>query len=369
MNRAETIPHGLAPDNFEQIWANLPFPAFVVDPENCLRLSNSAGEQMVKISAKILRNRSVESLFGETSVIAETVAQARIKSGSLMQYNVDVALSGLHPVRCNVHVGPVGSDSGDLLLIIQPTGVAQKMSRSLTHMAAARSVVAMSAMLAHELRNPLAGISGAAQLLAMNGSDEDRELTDLIEQETKRIGKLIDKVEHFGDDRPTQRSAVNIHDVLDRAVRAAQAGFAKHVAFSVDYDPSLPDAAGDADQLLQVFQNLIKNAAEAVDQTHGKIKLRTSYNSGVKFAVAGRRTETLPLQIDITDNGRGIPDTLISEIFDPFVTSKSNGSGLGLPLVSKIVMGHGGLIDCDSIPGRTTFTLRLPVWRTKKGIH
>lgn len=354
--------------NFEQIWANLPFPAFVLNRGDQLSQTNGAGEQMVKISAKILRNRTVGSIFGEDSVIADTVAQARAKSGSLMQYNVDVALTDLQPARCNVHVGPLGADTDDLLLIIQPTGVAQKMSRSLTHMAAARSVVAMSAMLAHELRNPLAGISGAAQLLAMNASDEDRELTELIQEETRRIGKLIDRVEHFGDDRPTQRSSVNIHDVLDRAVRAAQAGFASHVKFTVDYDPSLPDAAGDSDQLLQVFQNLIKNAAEAMDGAHGKIKLRTSYNSGVKFAVAGKRTENLPLQIDITDNGHGIPDSLISEIFDPFVTSKSNGSGLGLPLVSKIITGHGGLIDCDSTPGRTTFTLRLPVWQENMGL-
>ncbi len=351
--------------NYEQIWATLPFPAFVVNTENKLSHVNSAAEQLVKSSAKQLRDKDVDYLFGQNSVIADTVEQARAKSGSLMQYNVEVALNDVDPMTSNVHVGPLGSDTEDLLLLIQPTGVAQKMSRSLTHMAAARSVVAMSAMLAHELRNPLAGISGAAQLLAMNASDGDLELTELIEAETRRIGKLIDRVEHFGDNRPTALAAVNIHDVLDRAVRAAQAGFASDIAFVVDYDPSLPDAAGDSDQLLQVFQNIIKNAAEAIEGTHGKIKLRTSYNSGVKFAVGGNRTQNVPLQIAITDNGAGIPEALIAEIFDPFVTSKSNGSGLGLPLVSKIIAGHGGLVECDSTSGRTTFTIRLPVWRSQ----
>lgn len=355
--------------DFEHIWATLPFPAFVLDAENRLTHANSAAEQMVKSSARQLREKPVTALFGENSVIADTVLQARQKSGSLMQYNVDVGFNDIDPITCNVHVGPVGRDPENLLLLIQPTGVAQKMSRSLTHMAAARSVVAMSAMLAHELRNPLAGISGAAQLLAMNVSEADRELTELIEAETKRIGQLIDRVEHFGDDRPTALNAVNIHDVLDRAMRSAQAGFASHIAFSVDYDPSLPDAAGDSDQLLQVFQNIIKNAAEAITGSHGKIKLRTSYNSGVKFAVGGNRTQNVPLQIDITDNGAGIPETLIGEVFDPFVTSKSNGSGLGLPLVSKIIAGHGGLVECDSVAGRTTFTIRLPLWRAKKEKH
>jgi two-component system nitrogen regulation sensor histidine kinase GlnL len=354
----------MTPD-YEQIWATLPFPAFVLDDNDSLSHANSAAEQMVKVSAKQLRVKTVASLFGVNSVIADTVLQARAKAGSLMQYNVDVGLNDTDPITCNVHVGPLGADTENLLLLIQPTGVAQKMSRSITHMAAARSVVAMSAMLAHELRNPLAGISGAAQLLAMNASDDDRELTELIETETRRIGKLIDRVEHFGDDRPTALAAVNIHDVLDRAMRAAQAGFANHIAFSVEYDPSLPNAAGDSDQLLQVFQNIIKNAAEAITGNHGKIKLRTSYNSGVKFTVGGNRTQNVPLQIEITDNGNGIPEAMIAEVFDPFVTSKSNGSGLGLPLVSKIIAGHGGLVECDSAPGRTIFTIRLPVWRSQ----
>lgn len=351
--------------NYEQIWATLPFPAFVVDADNRFSHANAAAEQLVKSSVKQLRDKDVDYLFGKNSVITATVEQARLKLGSLMQYNVEVALNNVDPMTSNVHVGPLGAETDSLLLLIQPTGVAQKMSRSLTHMAAARSVVAMSAMLAHELRNPLAGISGAAQLLAMNASDADLELTELIEAETRRIGKLIDRVEHFGDNRPTALAAVNIHDVLDRAVRAAQAGFASDIEFAVEYDPSLPDAAGDADQLLQVFQNIIKNAAEAIDGTHGRIKLRTSYNSGVKFAVGDNRTQNVPLQIEVTDNGTGIPEALVAEVFDPFVTSKSNGSGLGLSLVSKIIAGHGGLVECDSTPGRTTFTIRLPIWRSQ----
>lgn len=352
--------------DFEHVWAVLPFPAFVIDDSDRVLAANDAAEALVSLSTKQLRQRDVTSIFGTGSLIADTLVQARAKAGSLMQYNVEIVLPETAPMTGNLHVGALGSEGTEMLLMIQPTGVAQKMSRSLTHMTAARSVVAMAAMLAHELRNPLAGISGAAQLLAMNVSDDDRELTELIETETRRIGKLIDSVEHFADDRPTQRSEVNIHDILDRAMRAAKAGFAGHVEFSVDYDPSLPDAAGDPDQLLQVFQNLIKNAAEAVDKHRGKVLLKTSYNSGVKFAVAGNRTENLPLQIQVIDNGRGIPVSLIAEIFDPFVTSKSNGSGLGLPLVSKIISGHGGLIECDSAEGRTVFTVRLPVWKGSK---
>jgi two-component system nitrogen regulation sensor histidine kinase GlnL len=217
-------------------------------------------------------------------------------------------------------------------------------------------------MLAHEIRNPLAGISGAAQLLEMGLGDSDRELTGLIQAEAARIGKLVDRVEQFGDLRPAQRKPINIHDVLDRARRAAQAGFAAHVRLSEDYDPSLPPTAGDPDQLLQVFQNLLKNAAEAVPRVGGTIAISTCFSPGVKLVRPGQKSEALPLLVTITDNGPGIPENLIRDIFDPFVSSKVNGSGLGLSLVSKITADHGGVVECDSRPGRTRFRVRLPVW-------
>ncbi len=349
--------------DYETIWNILPFPAFVIDEQDYLIDANGAGELLVQTSRKQMRRKRISDVFGTGSVIEDTANSARQSHGSLMQYNVDVAPVDQPSQSCNVHIGVMGRGSSTLLLIIQPTGVAQKMSRSLTHLAASRSVAAMAAMLAHEIRNPLAGISGAAQLLGMTVGEEDQELTEMITSETRRIGELVDRVEHVGDQREVMRKPVNIHDVLDRARRAAKAGFAAHVTFSVEYDPSLPDVAGDSDQLLQVFQNLLKNAAESVDHAKGTIKIRTSYNSGVKLAVAGHHTENLPLQIQVIDNGAGIPDALIGDIFDPFVTSKANGSGLGLPLVSKIIAAHGGLIECSSTPARTEFCVRLPVWR------
>ncbi len=352
--------------NFEDIWGVLPFPAFVINRGNYFREANGAAEQMVQTSRKQMQRKTLSDVFGADSVVVDTARTARRTNGSLMQNNVDVALVDQAAQSCNVHIGVMGRDGDTLLLIIQPTGVAQKMSRSLTNMAAARSVAAMAAMLAHEIRNPLAGISGAAQLLGMSANDDDQELTDMIYQETKRIGDLVDRVEHFGDQRRVERKPTNIHDVLDRVCRAAKAGFAAHVNMSVDYDPSLPDVAGDSDQLQQVFQNLIKNSAESVEKLRGNITIRTSYNSGIKLAVAGSHTENLPIQIEISDNGRGIPDDLIADIFEPFVTSKANGSGLGLSLVSKIVTAHGGLIECSSSIGRTVFCVRLPVWRTPK---
>ncbi|MCP5088865.1 MAG: GHKL domain-containing protein [Rhodobacteraceae bacterium] len=353
--------------DYEFIWSMLPFPAFVLGPGERFLDANLAAEQMVQTSVKQLQQKTINDVFGPDSVISDTASQVLASKGSLMQYNVGVSLPEKPSIICNVHVASMARDTDGLLLIVQPTGVAQKMSRTLTNLSAARSVEAMAAMLAHEIRNPLAGISGAAQLLAMNGGQEEQELTDMIQQESRRIGQLVERVEHFGDQRPTTRKRVNIHDVLDRACRAAKAGFASRIAFIFDYDPSLPSTVGDSDQLLQVFQNLIKNAAESIKNTAGTIRVRTSYNSGIKLSVAGNRTENLPLQIEIIDNGAGIPENLIADIFEPFVTSKTNGSGLGLPLVSKIVAAHGGLIECSSKDDKTVFCVRLPVWNERMG--
>ncbi|PIB24773.1 hypothetical protein BFP76_06235 [Amylibacter kogurei] len=352
--------------SLELIWETLPFPAFVVGRDNLIERGNPASEQLAQTSVKQMMGKPLSRYFGKNSIVIETIRQAHEQTSSFTQYGVDVATAERSVLPCNLHVHFLDVDRGKILLIIQPTGVAQKMSQSLGHMTAARSVSAMAATLAHEIRNPLAGIIGASQLLAMNADAEDSKLAEMIGQEAKRIGKLVDRVEHFGDQRPIGRASVNIHDVLDRASASARAGYGAHVTFDKNFDPSLPDAAGDADLLLQVFQNLIKNAVESVDDRGGIIKLRTSYNSGVKFAVSGHKTENLPLQIEVTDNGKGIPDTLIKEIFEPFVSSKVNGTGLGLSLVSKIIGSHGGLIECSSGEGRTTFIVRLPIWKKQK---
>lgn len=352
--------------DYENIWSTLPFPSFVVAVDGDVAAANSAAEQFVQSSEKSIKAKGLQTFFGKNSILLETIRQARVSTSSFTQYGVEVATVDRAVLSCNIHVNFLDADAGQILLIIQPTGVADKMSQSMTHLTAVRSVSAMAATLAHEIRNPLAGITGAAQLLAMNANENDVELAEMIEQEARRIGTLVDRVEHFGDQRPTTRNAINIHDVTDKAIRAASVGFASHVNFVKEYDPSLPDAAGDADQLLQVFMNLIRNSADAVGEKHGTIRIRTSYNSSMKFAVAGSKTENLPLQVEVVDNGSGIPEPLLSEVFEPFVSSKVNGTGLGLSLVSKIIAGHGGLIECSSADGRTSFTLRLPLWRGPK---
>jgi two-component system nitrogen regulation sensor histidine kinase GlnL len=242
--------------------------------------------------------------------------------------------------------------------------LAEQIDRQLTHRNAARSVTAMAAMLAHEVKNPLSGIRGAAQLLEDNASPSDRELTRLICDEADRIVALVNRMEIFSDDRPLARAAVNIHEVLDHVQKLAQSGFARDIKIFREYDPSLPLVFGNRDQLVQVFLNLIKNAAEAVPEIGGEISLATRYRHGLwlKIPGAGDRVE-LPMEIIVRDNGAGVPEDLRPHLFDPFVTTKQNGTGLGLALVAKIIGDHGGTIDVTSEPGRTEFHTMLPMYR------
>jgi two-component system nitrogen regulation sensor histidine kinase GlnL len=254
--------------------------------------------------------------------------------------------------------------------MLQERTIADKMDRQLTHRGAARSITALGAMLAHEIKNPLSGIRGAAQLLEQSVGDEDRMLTRLIYDEVDRIVTLVERMELFGDERPVERGAVNVHGVLDQVKRLAQSGFARHIRFVENYDPSLPPVLGNRDQLIQVFLNLVKNAAEAIgiDALEGEIVLTTAFRTGVRLQVPGSSERvSLPIELSVRDNGPGVPLDLLGELFDPFVTTKAQGSGLGLALVAKIVGDHGGVVECDPAPRRTNFRVLLPMYSARDG--
>jgi two-component system nitrogen regulation sensor histidine kinase GlnL len=261
-----------------------------------------------------------------------------------------------------VNVAPIADRQGWFVLMLQEQSRAIRIGQQLEHRNAARSITAMASLLAHEVKNPLSGIRGAAQLLEQGASEDDRRLTELICDECDRIVALVDRMEVFSDERPLARAPVNIHVVLERVRRIAEAGFAKGLKFIERYDPSLPPVDGNHDQLVQVLLNLVKNAAEAAPRKTGEIVLSTAYQPGVRVAVPGTGSRIqLPLVVSVQDNGPGIPDDVRPHLFDPFITTKQKGTGLGLALVAKIVSDHGGVVEFDSQPGRTVFRVMLPI--------
>jgi two-component system nitrogen regulation sensor histidine kinase GlnL len=344
----------------------LPHPILAVDAEGRIVGANDASESFFRMSRLALSRHRFEELVPFGSPVLHLVRQARERGASVKEYRVEMGTphNGLGHVA-DVYVSPMGDSSGLVAVMLQERTMAEKIERQLTHRGAARSVTGLAAMLAHEIKNPLSGIRGAAQLLESSVEDSDRQLTRLICEEADRIVTLVDRMEVFSDERPIEREAVNLHSVLERVKQLAASGFARHIRIVEQYDPSLPPVYGNRDQLLQVFLNLVKNAAEAIGEgaREGEIVLASAFQPGIRLSVPGTsRKLSLPLEFSVRDNGPGVSEDIREHMFDPFVTTKTSGSGLGLALVAKIVGAHGGVIECDSQPRRTTFRVLLPMF-------
>jgi two-component system nitrogen regulation sensor histidine kinase GlnL len=356
----------------EALLGALPHPLLVIGEGLKIDYVNTAAEDFFQMSAAVLCRRLLTDVVAFGSPLIALVEQVQRNGMTVNEYGVDLGSFRYEaPKLVDLYGGPVSEMPGRVLIMLQQRSMAQMIERQLTHRGAARSVSGLAAVLAHEIKNPLSGIRGAAQLLESERTDGDRTLTRLIRAESDRICKLVDRMEIFGDERPILREPVNIHDVLDHVKQIARTGFAREIKIVENYDPSLPPVPGSRDKLIQVFLNLVKNAAEAIgeDKADGQITLTTSFRPGVRLSVPGSQARvSLPLEITIEDNGAGVPTDLMPHLFDPFVTTKPYGTGLGLALVAKIIGDHGGIIECDSRPRFTVFRALMPM-AENEGAH
>lgn len=346
----------------------LPQAILVVDGAFAIRYVNTKAEEFFRASAAALINTPLAVLISGDSPVFSLIHQV-FKSGAPVAEHgllLDHRKAGQRDV--SIQAAALGDPPDLVVLAFQERSIAERLDQQWNQRGAVRSARAMAAMLAHEVRNPLSGIRGAAQLLEQGASLHDRELTRLICDETDRIKALVDRMEVFSDDLPLDREPVNIHTVLEQVRKVAAAGYARHVTFVERYDPSLPPVLGNRDQLIRVFSNLVKNAAEAITRGHGEIVLSTAYQGGLRLALPnGQGRAHLPLVVTVEDNGDGISDAIRPHLFDAFVSGKQSGTGLGLALVAKIVGDHGGLIEVESPPRRTIFRTFLPMADRWKG--
>lgn len=347
----------MSPD--DALWISLPVPALELDAHDRITRINPAAEGFMMTSSRALVGQPVWDRLAVNAPLEEAFERARTSDAPLFVNDVDVGTGERAPVQCNLQIAPLAGAPGHMLMLISPRELAGRMVQNSSVKAAAKSAIGMAEMLAHEIKNPLAGITGAAQLLSMTLGKDDLELTDLIVNESRRIVSLLERVEQFGNVSTPDLRPVNLHDVLDRARRSAMLGFAAHMTLVEDYDPSLPSALGDMDQLLQVVLNLLKNAAEASSGQRGTIRLHTYYEPSLRVRGGDGVGRALPLQIEIIDDGPGLPPEIADQVFDPFVSGRENGTGLGLALAAKIISDHDGWISVRSTPGRTVFRISL----------
>jgi two-component system nitrogen regulation sensor histidine kinase GlnL len=344
-----------------QILSTLPTPLFVLDEHNRFIYLNQAGEMFFQSSQMILSGMALDSFIPPDSNLFSMLQRARDQHLSVGDQGLEIANPKIRPKLVNVQITPFGEAPPRLLVTIQERALAERLRGQSLFRGAARSISAMAALLAHEVKNPLAGIKGAAQLLEAGLSADDRELTRMIVEESDRVAGLLDRMEGFAGGASLNFSPVNIHEVLDHCLRLAAASFGAHVTVKRHYDPSLPAVHGHRDLLIQAFINIIKNASEATDK-NAEILVKTSYSHGRRLSVSAHEGGAhVPVQVEVIDNGRGIPEDLRDHVFDPFVSGRSGGSGLGLTMVASVVADHGGMIEVDSMPGRTAFRFNFPV--------
>ena len=345
------------------ILENLPSPVLLLGARVVV-YANTAAEQLLSLGRPVMLGKTLDDLLAPHSTLLALLAQVEGGAGSISEYGIELALRRGMVLAVDAHITPVPEVEGQFLLVLQPCSLAERFDRQPANRNNSRSIAGLAQTLAHEVKNPLSGIRGAAQLLLPALGDDDQTLVQLICDETDRICALVDRMDAFAAPGRIERKPVNIHLVLEHVRRIAQSGFARHLRIVERYDPSLPDVECDRDQLVQVFLNLVKNAAEAAPEEGGQITISTQFQHGLRMnmGVAGERLE-LPISVEIRDNGGGVPPDIADHLFQPFVSTKPKGSGLGLSLVAKIVGEHGGLVSYDDGQPGAIFKVRLPVAR------
>ena len=362
-NRGEQPEGGLPAA--KQMMDILPFPVFMLDKNDRFLWLNHAAEGFFHSSQAMLVPMQMSELLISDSPFFSLVRRARQSERPVSDKSLRLisAKFGVRNAAIQVTPLPVSEnvdERGAVLVTLQEQGLTDKLAAQNTVKSAALSMSKMTSLLAHEVKNPLAGIKGAAQLLETEIPEESRELSSMIVTEADRITALLNRIENLSSDMPVQLKDVNIHEILDHCIRITTASFGRHLDIKCHYDPSLPNIDADPDLLVQCFLNLFKNASEVTDDK-GILTLRTSYNLSRYLSTAQSFQVHLPLQIEIEDNGSGIPEELQDYIFEPFISGKQSGSGLGLAMVASVVADHGGAISVDTSSAGTCFTVNLPI--------
>ena len=339
-------------------------PVFLLNKSNSITYINEIGEEFFGISSSILIKKKINDLIPNDSPILNLIERVRNSKTGITEESLDFSNINYPNRKVRVHVVPLSFDSNKIIIQISQLALSEMFQSQRMYSKISKSFSSMIDMLMHELKNPLAGIKGASQLIEADIKDNFNllELTKLISIECDRVEDLLNRMEQISTNNiKLDYESLNIHEILNHCKRVAENSFGSEINFINEYDPSLPRLFANKNLLIQIIINLLKNATEA-SQNKGKIKIKTSFNSN-KITSFGKEDIPiqLPLQIEIIDFGIGIPNNLLSSIFDPFVSSKKEGKGLGLSIVASGIEEMGAVIDVSSNPGLTNFCMNFPL--------
>ena len=339
-------------------------PVFLVNKYNLVIYINEIGEEFFGISSSILIGKKISDLIPNDSPIISLIERVRNSKTGITEESLDFSNLNFPNRKVRVHVVPLSFDNNKIIVQISQLALSELFHAQRINSKISKSFSSMIDMLMHELKNPLAGIRGASQLIESDIKDNSNllELTNLISIECDRVIDLLNRMEQISNNNVRiNYESLNIHEVLNHCKRVAENSFGNEINFINEFDPSLPRLFANKNLLIQIIINLLKNATEA-SQAKGNIKIKTSFNSN-KITSFGKDDvpRRLPLQIEIIDFGIGIPNNLLSSIFDPFVSSKKEGKGLGLSIVASGLEEMGAVIDVSSNVGLTNFCMNFPL--------
>ncbi|NOX76628.1 MAG: nitrogen regulation protein NR(II) [Gammaproteobacteria bacterium] len=361
MNREKPPITDLAP----RILENLTHCVLMFDSDLRLDYINPAGEMLLSVSAKRLVGQTADALLPTGSHLLAAIKKGLNTGHPFTEHEVGITLSGRREVTVDCTITPLAShpeDSG-LLVEIQQLDRQLRISREAQQITQQQTIRTLVRGLAHEIKNPLGGLRGAAQLLERElPSEALKEYTHIIIGEADRLRNLVNRM--LGPNTLPRTEAINIHQVLEHVRQLVNVENHGGITFVTDYDPSIPEIQADRDQLIQAVLNVVRNAVQAIGSPPtdiGKITLRTRARR--QFTIGNLRHK-LVCETEIIDNGPGIPEHMLKSIFYPMVTGRAEGTGLGLSIAQSLINQHGGLIQCDSRPGHTRFSLMLPLGNT-----
>lgn len=345
----------------DRVLQGLTTAVVVVDADLIVTGLNSAAEHLLGVSRRLAAGRRLEKFFAPPEDLAGLCRRAITTGATCGARELAVRVAG-RPVRMDSRAAPLHGPGSGLVLELVDTGRDRQVRRDAERIAQRDASRRIIQQLAHEVRNPLGGLRGAAQLLARQLPDARLQVyTDVIIDEADRLASLVDTILKAGT-RP-RPSLLSLHEVTEHVARLIEAEKPSGVKLQRDYDPSLPPTAADRDQLIQAFLNLARNALQAVGE-EGRLIFRTRALSN--FSLGGKRYRSV-LSAEVEDSGPGIPEELRGTIFFPLVTGRSSGSGLGLTIAQDLVSRNGGLVEFESVPGSTVFQMRLPVVADEQG--